>query len=63
MLTSLAANGLSPATVPHHLLRGVLDQLVMTGRAVPAAKFVSSTEAAVRRRSILDIAGGAARPA
>lgn len=44
--SSLWSNGVDPASVPPEHLRDVLDQLVLTGRAVPASKFVSAAEAA-----------------
>jgi hypothetical protein len=60
--SSLLANGLNPATIPPDKVWAVLDMLVMTGRTVPAGKFVSSAEAAAMRRGILGWAGGAAKP-
>jgi hypothetical protein len=46
VLGSLWANGIDPTAVPGPMLLTVLEMLVLTGRAVPAASYVSSLEAA-----------------
>ena len=51
------SNGLDLMRIPPERRRHALDMLVMTGRAVPAAKFVSSVEAAVYRQNMLSMAG------
>jgi hypothetical protein len=53
--TSLLANGLSLRTVPAADLRGVLDQLVATGRAVPAEKWISAAEYRAYRTNLDDL--------
>jgi hypothetical protein len=57
-LGALYANGLDPASVPACRLRDVLDQLVATGRAVPAARWVSSAEYAAARAEAARGMGG-----
>lgn len=50
------ANGVDPDAVPPERMRHVLDQLVATGRAVPAAQFISSVEAAQLRADLSQLA-------
>ena len=52
---ALRANGIDPAAVPPPILRAVLDQLVATRRAVPAADFTSAGIAATKRAALTGI--------
>jgi hypothetical protein len=63
VLSSLAANGLKVEDIPDGLLPAVLDQLVMTGRAVPESKFVASTARAQRRAKFRALAKPRPEPA
>lgn len=47
----LWSNGIDPERLPARLRLAVLDNLVTTGRALPAAQYVSSAEAAAVRQS------------
>jgi hypothetical protein len=53
VVSSFLANGLDLAATPPETRRDVLDQLVMTGRAVPPQEFISSAEAVIYRQSFL----------
>ena len=53
--SSLIANGLDPSRIPASAVRDVLEQLVHTGRAVPAEKWVSSAEYRAFRSSLDEI--------
>lgn len=59
--SALWSNGLDPARVPPGHLHAVLDQLVATGRAVPAHEFVSSAAAARERDGWMRLAGRLAK--
>lgn len=52
-ISSLLANGLDPKRVPPESLRDVLDQLVISGRAVAPDEFVTTLRYARERREIL----------
>lgn len=52
-ISSLLANGLDPKRVPPESLRDVLDQLVISGRAVAPEEFVTTILYAKERREIL----------
>lgn len=53
---SLLANGLDPDRIPPSRRRAVVDYLVTTGKAIPAAEYLSSHQAAAKRKAILDFA-------
>lgn len=61
VLSALVANGIDPAAVPHALLPYVLRQLVATGRAVPADRFVHSLEHVRKKADFLKLRPGPRR--
>jgi hypothetical protein len=52
---SLWANAIDPDVLPPAMLRPVLDHLITIGRAVPAADYLSSAQAASVRNSFLNL--------
>jgi hypothetical protein len=51
MMSSLYGAGLNPEIIPAEWIPAVLDQLVMTGRAVPISKFTDAAQAAPKLRA------------
>ncbi|WP_435005152.1 hypothetical protein P12x_003046 [Tundrisphaera lichenicola] len=60
--SALIANGIDPSSVPTPLRAHVLEQLVATGRAIPAGKYIESAAAARKRALFRSLAAKHAQP-